>query len=488
LAVKVAFLIAVDSYQDPAIPPARCAEADAAELARVLELHGFTRDKQVVLLGGQTTKTAAESKLRRAVQGLGPDDILYVFYSGRAFAEAGRTYLTCADSQADDLGPTSLPLAVLLNALRAGGCRHAALFLDASAAGLPGAAPPGGAELEDFFGSGEGCVCLASCRPGETSYTSGRLKHGIWAHHLIEALAGEAPLALEEGRFLTAASLQAHLADEVPRSLRQTFEDARVQTPCCYAAPGRRFVVADVGALLARHQANADPRLQQLKRGALRAETSARVKSLSGFRKFHHVPDRVSPSAQKFVADIAAEDLKADVDAVYAAVREQLRYKRRDVEAAAERGGGFVRTPDFDYQVSVALAGDDPTSVVWRREVVNIRSPEVVVGAGFQAVFGGSFDMLVFDFAGPFDIGSWVDRVEEEAPEGVQVRCASDCSSCEVTAAGFPGLIRLLPDRVEIQGRQALRSADLTEALLRFQDLFAGPGNPRALPLNVSRA
>jgi hypothetical protein len=40
---------------------------------------------------------------------------------------------------------------------------------------------------------------------------------------------------------------------------------------------------------------------------------------------------------------------------------------------------------------------------------------------------------------------------------------------------------------VEIQGRQALRSADLTEALLRFQDLFAGPGNPRALPLNVSR-
>jgi hypothetical protein len=212
-----------------------------------------------------------------------------------------------------------------------------------------------------------------------------------------------------------------------------------------------------------------------------------RVKSLSGFRKFHHVPDRGSPSAQKFVADIAAEDLKADVDAVYAAVREHLPYKRRDVEAAAERGGGFVRTPDFDYQVSVALASDDPSSVVWRREVVNIRNPEVVLGAGFQTIFAGSFDTLVFDFAGPFDIGTWVDRVEEEAPEGVQLRCASDCSSCEVTAGDFPGLIRLWPDRVEIQGRQALRSADLTEALLRFQDLFAGPSNPRALPLNAPR-
>ena len=93
----------------------------------------------------------------------------------------------------------------------------------------------------------------------------------------------------------------------------------------------------------------------------------------------------------------------------------------------------------------------------------------------------------MFEFTGPFDIEGWVDRVEEEAPEGVKLQCASDCSSCEITAAGFPGVIRLRPDRVEIHGRQSLRSAELAEALLRFQDLFGGTGELHALPLNAPR-
>ncbi len=79
-----------------------------------------------------------------------------------------------------------------------------------------------------------------------------------------------------------------------------------------------------------------------------------------------------------------------------------------------------------------------------------------------------------------------MDRVEDEAPEGVKLRCASDCSLCEISAAGFPGTIRLRPDRVEIVGRRSLRSADLAEALLRFQDLFAGT-EMKGLPLKAPR-
>ena len=82
---------------------------------------------------------------------------------------------------------------------------------------------------------------------GQTPARKGRLKQGIWAHHLIEALSGQAPLALENGRLLTAGSLRDYLSEEVPRTLRKTFEDARTQTPTLYGKPGREFVVADVG-------------------------------------------------------------------------------------------------------------------------------------------------------------------------------------------------------------------------------------------------
>jgi hypothetical protein len=346
---------------------------------------------------------------------------------------------------------------------------------------VPGAHEP---ELRDFFAAN--AVCFTSCRPGEGSHSSGRLKHGIWAYHLLEALAGDAPLSLEDERLLTAASLQDYLAAEVERTLRKTFQDARTQTPCLYAPQGRRFVIADVAPLLAGREGNADPRYQQLKRGSLLTETTAKVKSLSGFRRFHHVPEHVTPWARQFVAEVAAEDVKADVDTVYAAIRERLGYKRRDVEAGVGQGCGFVRTPNFDYQVSVTLDEEDPTTAVWRREVVHIRTPEVVLGEGFQSVFGGSFDTLLFQFAGPFDVRAWVDRVEDQAPEGVQLRCTSDCSLCEISAAGFPGTIRLRSDRVEIQGRRSLRSADLAEALLRFQDLFAG-AEMKGLPLKALR-
>jgi hypothetical protein len=467
------------SYSDDALAPLPHADADATALSRALEALGFAREHQVLLTGPQATRTAAESKLRRLAGALAPGDALFVFYAGHAFRDDGRTFLTCADSQADDLAATSLPLRSVLDALEAAAeSGRAVLFLDA--AGLPD-----DADFRAFSAAGN-AVCFTSCSPTEESHASGRLKHGIWAYHLLEAFTGNAPLALEDGRLLTATSLQAHLAAEVERTLRKTFQDARTQTPSLYAPAGRRFVIADVAPLLAGREGNTDPRYQQLKRGSLHTETAAKVKSLSGFRRFHHVPEHVTPWARQFVAEIAAEEVKADVDAVYSAIRENLGYKRRDVEAGVEPGCGYVRTPDFDYQVSVALDEEDPATVRWRREVVHIRTPEVVLGEGFQSIFGGSFDTLLFEFAGPFDVQSWVDRVEDEAPEGVKLRCASDCSLCEISAAGFPGTIRLRPDRVEIVGRRSLRSADLAEALLRFQDLFAG-AEMKGLPLKAPR-
>ncbi len=469
-----AILIAVDSFQDASMPPAPHAESDAQALALALEPVGYPREGQLVLLGAQATATAIASRLRKLAKAEPPSESLLVSYAGHGFTADGVAYLACGDTQADDLPETSLPLKTLLSALAATKVPFA-LLLDLRA-GLEAEAFAF-APLETFFAKHPGCVCLVA---GEKGHASGTLKAGIWASHVLEAFQGKAARALE-GTRLTAAALQAHLEQEVPRTLRSTFRAAPAQVPTLIG--NEEFMLADVAPVMGQDKPTADPRLQPLRRGTLRSETTSRIKTLSGYRKFHRLPDRVDARARKFVGELAAEDVKSDVDAMYAAIREVMGYKRRDVEGSSDGSTGFVRTPDFEYSISIDLADADPSTVIWRREVGNIREPAVVLGKPFQQVFGPVFDTLAFEFTRPFDLETWVDRIEDEVPKGVKLRCASDCSTCDVMVAGFSGIDRLLRDRVEVQGQQTPGSKSLVEAFLHFQDLFSGRRDLEQLPL-----
>lgn len=472
-----AILIAVDSFQDSAMPPAPHAESDAQALALALEPVGYPREGQLVLLGAQATATAIASRLRKLAKSAPAPEAMLVSYAGHGFTADGVAYLACGDTQADDLAETSLPLKTLLSALAATKVPFS-LLLDLRA-GLQAEAFAF-APLEAFFAKHPACVCLVSGGDGEKGHSSGSLKAGIWASHVLEAFQGKAARALE-GTRLTAAALQTHLEQEVPRTLRTTFRAAPAQVPTLIG--NEDFLLADVAPVMGLGQPTADPRLQPLRRGTLRSETTSRIKTLSGYRKFHRLPDRVDARARKFVGELAAEDVKTDVDAMYAAIREVMGYKRRDVEGSSDGNTGFVRTPDFEYSIGVDLGESDPSTVIWRREVGNIREPAVVLGKPFQQVFGPVFDTLAFEFARPFDLETWVDCIEDEVPKGVKLRCASDCSTCDVMVAGFSGIVRLLRDRVEVQGQQTPGSKSLVEAFLHFQDLFSGRRDLEQLPL-----
>jgi hypothetical protein len=205
---------------------------------------------------------------------------------------------------------------------------------------------------------------------------------------------------------------------------------------------------------------------------------------LTGYRKFHRLPDRINEGTRRFVAELASADVQADVDLFYASIRELLGYKRRDVEGSADRGSGFVRTPDFEYSV----IGDrcrrrSRVSAVFRREVGSIQNPEVVLGAAFGQVFGEQFDTLVFENTRPFDLEAWVDRIEEEMPTGVKLRCRAGLFECGGDVAGFGGGGATAGDRVEIVGQRTPSSRGLAEAFLAFQDRFHGRSDLPELPL-----
>jgi hypothetical protein len=207
---------------------------------------------------------------------------------------------------------------------------------------------------------------------------------------------------------------------------------------------------------------------KQLQRVVFRAESRARVKQLSGFGKGHAVPDRDSPSARKFIARLADDDIQADLERTYQALRERFGFKRRQMETSAADGCGVVRTPRFNYSVAVSADPANASFVVWRREISSLRDPRLLQQPEFEAVFGKLFDALVFEFAEPIAIARLVDCFEEEELPGMKIACASDATWCEITLNGFGGAIRIDRRSLTIEGRRTPSAASLLEQFLKF--------------------
>jgi hypothetical protein len=269
------------------------------------------------------------------------------------------------------------------------------------------------------------------------------------------------------------------LEEAVPRTIRKSYETPQVQSPRLFGEANAAMVIADLSKLIEPNGELLNP--GRMKRVIFRAESVARIKDLAGYRKSHSMPDRANEWARKYINRIAAEDIKIDLDTMFDMVREQFGYKRKDLDVSAERDGtGFIRTPEFEYTVSLTINPDDPSEVNWRREVGRLSGPEFVRSQNFQAVFGSLFDRLVFELIEPVDVADFVDRIEEDPPEGVKVVVASDANAAEIVLQGFEGKITLTPESVIIHG-QTGKTTSLLEQFLAFLRKFAGLGETRAL-------
>ena len=389
---------------------------------------------------------------------LQPDDTAWFAFAGPAFNEDGRGFLGCADTLADDRAATGLAVADVLHLLTSTGA-SVRFLLDA-----PGVSAE---ELADLFPAGGGNVALTAAEEGRPSHAAGGRR--LWLQLVGDALAGQAAGALN-GDKLTAGSLHDWSLKELPRAVRKVISTPKKQTPGLFGS-------SDV--LLATVSATRKPAqkldLKQLRRIVFRGETRDRVRNLAGFQKNFKVPEAATPSAQKWTYRMAADNLRAEVEETYNALREHLGFKRKDLESTVgSDGAGFIRTPTFDYTVSVSLDPDDPASVVWRREVGQVSDPDVLRAEGFRRVFGNALDTLQFDFERPIDVEELVDRIEDDPPPGVKVRVASDASSCDVTVQGFAGRIHVERSSLRVEGRPGLSPDSLVEQFFAFQARFGG--------------
>lgn len=479
--VNLAILIAVEQYADSRFQRVPYAQSDANALASVLEKHGFDAAECITLINDQATHKAIEARVKRTIKSLLEDDQLVIYYTGHGFSKDDGNYLTCHDTNPDDLAATSVKLSWLFDQIKASDCRSNVLFLDACASGMPAShdlhdryEAINDAEIKTFFARKQRGVCFAACKSDQSSYTSPSLRSGIWAHHLIAALNGQAPAALEDNTQLTAASLQKYLKRSVPQTLRTLFTTKKEQTPWLAGPKNSQLPLLDMTDLLAQADAAADPSTGQVRNVTLLARRSTRIQSLAGFqRKSHTKPTRADNAAEAFIAKISQEEIDADMNQVFQSLRRQFKFKRADMNVSNQGDGtATIITPYFNYSISVQLDGDDPSRVVWLRMVDAIKEPDKIFGDPFAAIFANVFDTVSFEPAESVDLPQLIDRLEDLEDDRLTIDYDPGVTFCSLSVDGIDGQITVTSDLWSIVHRKANAPKSLLEALFTIQEKF----------------
>jgi hypothetical protein len=201
-------------------------------------------------------------------------------------------------------------------------------------------------------------------------------------------------------------------------------------------------------------------------------EAATRVKSLSGWKKTHRVPDPAESRAQEYIAEISAGELKQDLDSVYNSLKEAFGFKRRELSVAEPADGtGTIATPFFSYSISIAPNPTDPAEAIWTKTVDNIQDPKQVVAEPFAQVFDGMFRTLRCSLPSPVDLNDCIDTMEDAKISDLALSYDREGTYCELRFAGAAGAIRLTADSLSIVEKSPAKIGTLLQSLRAMQAL-----------------
>jgi hypothetical protein len=474
-----AVLIAVERYADKMWGSVKFAEADAREMSNALFDLGYKKDNQILLINDDATKARIDSRLRRAVDALLEDDRLVIYYAGHGFSELNRNYLTCYDSEVADIVRTSIPLQEILDFVRSSESQKIILFLDCCHSGPVVREEDRGLiqnmdenQMRVFFRDAQYCACFSSCKTSEKSYPSSEYGHGIWTFHILQAIRGNDDAAIERSGLITSSSLQNYLARQVPLSVRKTLTSRVTQTPVLYGTMTKDFVVADVGPILKARRVMARVGTPSLKRTAFCSEKSLSVRSLSGFKKWHRVPNAVNRATTDFLNSISQSELEEQVQIFFAILKKGMKYTRKQLEVVNNDGAATIFTPDFSLEITLSLVPEDPSQVLLKVEMVNITNFEMLLSKSFNDAFAKTFDKIDFQYSIPFPLEGMIDSLEENAGASVHLDYPFDLSFCRVKIEGFLFEILISSERLRLEFDSPAPPQDLLEGLKEVSRFF----------------
>lgn len=200
------------------------------------------------------------------------------------------------------------------------------------------------------------------------------------------------------------------------------------------------------------------------------------VRRLPAFnKKTHKVPDEVNSRTEAFVAKIAAQPVREDLDRVFAALRSAFRFKRAEIESTDwDAGSGAITTPYFRYVSSVSQDEQVAEEVVWKRDISQITDLDQVLTENFAEAFGEVFDTVEFAPDTPIDLEEVVDRVESIEDERVWIDYDRHLTWCEVTLEDCDEKVRITQDSFRIIHGQSQSPRVLVDSLFRIQNRLLG--------------
>ncbi len=398
------------------------ARADAEAFAATLEkIYPEVEVDLALLVDGNATLTQLKETLRDKIKTLSDEDLFVLYFAGHGFHGEGRNRLSAWDTNPRNISGTTLSLHdALLEPLSRSACPQALVFIDVCAAGFRDLAAAGDvitdlevAEIEEFLDSAWYCGVFLSCSPGEKSYPSKKLGHGVWTAFLLRALRGQAKEALEKDRWLTDRGLRDWLKREVPRYITRELPIADTQTPQAVISASNSFRIRHMPEpkVTAHNELSALP--LKIRNEYLEGVETGAIRQLDGFSKrVHDVPDRLADSANRWIHRLLQDRVTRELQSIYNKSKEALALKRRDMRLEAEDGQGDLHTPIFRYSIETKQNPEDCTEYAIVRRLA-LRSGWNDHRAAISSIFSKEFECVVVEFeTSVLDYDEFVDKLE----------------------------------------------------------------------------
>lgn len=410
----VSVIVGIETYSPlngAGLSPVEHAVADARAFEACLAtLYGDRLATPIRLLDGDATRSSISDELRYAISGLTEDDLFVFYYAGHGYHGADGNRITAADTHAYRLAGTTLSLRdMLIDPLRNSRCRRALGFIDACAVDLPRdgrdvLANLDPAELSAFLNAADYSAVFLSCKPGEQSYSSAKLRHGIWTYHLVRALKGEAPEAAGGHSHVTDVSLKDYLSVAVPAFIRDQTTIKGQQTPQAAIRANRTFAIRSLDAVRA-----AEPTLDSLglavKSQILEGRSHHPLRKLPGWKSHYRAPEFINATTRGFVQDLIEPLVSDELQTVYEATKSAFALSHRQITRALSGASASLHTDTFRLSIEGTLDPEDLTRCRIVRQLT-LRQTDADTLAKLDQAFGERFGDLVGvldEPAPPFD-------------------------------------------------------------------------------------
>lgn len=423
-----AFIVAVENYRMNALPVVDYAHADAEAFAEwVSTVYTDLADAPptVTLLKDSDASLAAlQSDLAYAIQTLQAEELFIFYYAGHGFHGAGGNRLSAYDTNRVNIAGTSLMMRDdLLEPLQASACQQALIFVDACAENFKGVVKSRDVisnleadEVDEFLNENWYLGVFLSCSPGEKSFPSTGLKHGIWTHFLLEALNGRAPEALTRDRWLTDVGLRDYLRKEVPHYITYETTLKATQRPQAILNASGSFKIHHVeeeatepldASLSSIKLHNTSVYLEGVETGAIR--------SLDGFStaKRHRVPTDQNDAAELWCRRLLDEQVTGYLQHIYDTSKSALTNGRRRVRKEYDLGMGDVHSDIFRYSIVAGQNPDDPSEFEIRH-TFELREGWEAERDAIEEILDRNLDSLIISFSSLDEsFEELVDRIED---------------------------------------------------------------------------